>query len=71
MVEACCSMPLHLFLGPVGGGFEAFCSMPQPTENCFGAFGGGKYRTKISIPSLCHHLSEIESTLVLKWCICE
>ena len=32
--EACCSMPWHLILGPVGGGFEACHSMPQYTENC-------------------------------------
>ena len=32
---------------------------------------GGKYRTKISIPSLCSHLSEMDSTLVVKWCICD
>ena len=30
-----------------------------------------KYRTKISIPSLSGHLSEMASTLVVKWCICD
>ena len=34
MVEACCSMLQHLFLGPVGRGFEACRSMRQHTEIC-------------------------------------
>ena len=32
MVEACRSMPQHLILWPVGGGFEACRSMPQHTK---------------------------------------
>ena len=38
---ACRSMPQHLFLGPVGGGFEACHSMPQHTGNWVGTFLGG------------------------------
>ena len=52
------SLLQHLFWGPIGGGFEACRSMPQHTEDCFGTFWG-------------NHLSEIDGTLVLKWCICE
>ena len=33
--------------------------------------GGGEYRTKISIPSLSGHLSEMASTPVVTWCICD
>ena len=29
-VAACCSMPQHLFVGPVGGGFEACCHAVTP-----------------------------------------
>ena len=34
-------------------------------------FFGGKYRTKLSIPSLSTHLSEMAGTLVVKCCICD
>ena len=67
MVEACRSMPQHLFLGLVGGGFEACRS----TLKIGLGFFGKKYRTKISIPSLSTHLSEMASTLVVKCCICD
>ena len=65
-VEACRSMPQHLFLGPVGGCFEACRSMLQHTD-----FLGQKYWTKISISSLSSHLSEMARTLVVRWCICD
>ena len=38
---ACRSMPQHLCLGPVGGGFEACRSMPQHTDNLAWIFFGG------------------------------
>ena len=48
------SMPQHLFLGPVGGVFEACRSTLKIALGVFWE----KYRTKLSIPSLCRHLSE-------------
>ena len=34
-------------------------------------FVGKKHRTKISILSLSTHLSEMTSTLVVKWSVCD
>ena len=39
-------MPQHLFLGLVGGGFEACRSMPQHTENWVGTFRGNNVGPK-------------------------
>ena len=55
-VEASRSMLQHLILGPVGGCFEACCSMPQHTEN--------SAQTKILIPSLSNGAVETAGTLV-------
>ena len=55
-VEACRSMPQHLILGPVGGGFEACRSMPQHTENWA--------QTKILLPSFSICAVENDGTLV-------
>ena len=45
-VEACRGMPQHLFLGTVGGGFEACRSMLQHTENWVGTFSGKNMEPK-------------------------
>ena len=52
----CRSMPQHLILGPVGGGFEACRSTPQHTEN--------SAQTKILIPSFSTCAVENDGTLV-------
>ena len=58
-------------LDPQAPTVEACRSMPQHTENWVGVFFGKKCRTKISIPSLCSYLSEMDSAPVVKWGICD
>ena len=60
----CCSTCFWGLLMGVLKHAAACCSTPKIGF-------GRKYWTEISIPSLCSCSSEMDSTLVVKWCICD
>ena len=67
-VEACRSMLQHLLRGLLVGVLKHAAACRSTLKYGSGFFGK-KYGTKISIPSLSTHLSDMASTLVVKCCI--